>query len=355
MDIQLASTKEIHLGALLDRARRKFRYPFIALLILLSATHATQAAVHVNIGINFATYPNLVAVPGYPVYYDPLAEANYFFYDGEYWLYEDDDWYSSAWYNGPWEFVEPEDVPLFVLRVPVRYYHRPPIYFRGWAIDASPRWGDHWGRDWERRRFGWNRWDRASVPPAAPLPVYQRQYSGNRYPHTAAEQQSIRLEKYRYQPRESITRQHLQRLPQQSTQQPQQQSNAPNRTRREPQQRTGMQPSGPQRPSRLRPDREMQQLSEQQQAKVNQETREQRQIPPRPIEPSSQERHRAQPPQQFAQPNRERDERRSHAPATPPAEAGPPERQPDSRAAPRNRKPQNQPEERDAHKQRDHD
>lgn len=144
-----------------------------------------------NIGINLGAYPDLLLIPGYPVYYDPRVESNYFFYDGMYWVYENDNWYSSAWYNGPWESVNPDYVPLFVLRVPVQYYRQPPSYFRGWSSDAPPRWGEHWGRSWEQHRAGWDRWDRGSNPAAAPLPVYQREYSKDRYPGTRTQQRSI--------------------------------------------------------------------------------------------------------------------------------------------------------------------
>jgi hypothetical protein len=164
----------------------------------------------VSIGVNMPTYPQLVRVPGYPVYYDPRADSNYFFYDGLYWVYQGDDWYASSWYNGPWQVTEPEYVPLYVLRVPVRYYTRPPVYFRDWRADAPPRWGDHWGREWEQRRSGWDRWDRRSVPAAAPLPTYQRQYSGSRYPRAIEQQHAIRSDNYRYQPRDPVTQQHFQ-------------------------------------------------------------------------------------------------------------------------------------------------
>jgi hypothetical protein len=105
-----------------------------------------------------------------------------------YWVYESDTWYASAWYDGPWGAVAPYDVPPFILRVPVSYYRRPPAYFGGWQRDAAPRWGDHWGRDWERERSGWDRWDQHAAPSAAPLPDYQRQFSGNRYPRGEAQQ-----------------------------------------------------------------------------------------------------------------------------------------------------------------------
>ncbi len=192
------------------------RNAFIVLSVLLCSITASTAQVGigiglpgVSIGINLPTYPTLVPVPGYPVYYAPQVNSNYFFYDGMYWAYQRDNWYASSWYNGPWGLVEPEAVPLFVLRVPVRYYRHPPVYFRGWRADASPRWGEHWGNTWEQRHSGWDTWDRASVIAPAPLPVYQRQYSGNRYP-AAAQQQVLQTQNYRYQPHDAVVQQHYQ-------------------------------------------------------------------------------------------------------------------------------------------------
>lgn len=192
----------------------------LALPLLLGTLAPAQAAISVgigisvpgvNIGINMPAYPHLVPVPGYPVYYAPTANANYFFYDGLYWVYRDDIWYQSTWYNGPWQSADPIAVPLFVLRVPVRYYRQPPIYFRGWASTRPPRWGEHWGRDWEARRPGWDRWDRRERPVMAPLPTYQRTYSGDRYPRELEQQHSIRSEKYRYQPHDPVTQQAFER------------------------------------------------------------------------------------------------------------------------------------------------
>ena len=160
----------------------------------------------VSIGINLPVYPQLVAVPGYPVYYAPQVNSNYFFYDGMYWVYQRDNWYASSWYNGPWGLVAPEAVPLFVLRVPVRYYRHPPAYFRGWGSDAPPRWGEHWGKSWEQSHSGWDNWNRSSVPSPAPLPVYQRQYSGNRYPRVE-QQQVLQTQNYRYQPQDAVVQQ----------------------------------------------------------------------------------------------------------------------------------------------------
>ena len=178
------------------------------LLLLMLLCVAPVASAQVNIGINFSLFPDLVRVPNYPVYYAPRQNANYFFYDGLYWVYQNDDWYSSDWYNGPWWRAPPEYVPEYVLRVPVRYYRRPPAYFRGWGRDAPPRWGEHWGRDWEQRRSGWDRWDRRAAPAPAPLPTYQRQYSGNRYPRPE-ERHALHDQKYRYQPKDALVREHV--------------------------------------------------------------------------------------------------------------------------------------------------
>jgi hypothetical protein len=185
------------------------RYRLIALCVSLvcAATAApTHAAVSVSIGINVPVYPQMAVVPGYPVYYAPGLGANFFFYDGMYWVLEGDNWYMSSWYNGPWAFVEPVYVPYYVLRVPVRYYMAPPPYFRGWQPAAPPRWGNHWGPQWEQRSRGWDHWDRRAMPGPAPLPSYQRRYSGDRYP-SPEQQSNLQTRNYRYQPRSEVTRQ----------------------------------------------------------------------------------------------------------------------------------------------------
>lgn len=199
---------------------QKIRYGLIVAGMLLCLVTSAEAQVSIGIGlpsvrirINLPLFPELVRVPGYPVYYAPQMDANYFFYDGMYWVYLDDNWYASSWYNGPWGIVEPYYVPLFILRIPVQYYRQPPMYFRGWQSNAPPRWGQHWGHEWEQRRSGWDRWSRGSVPAPAPLPVYQRQYSGDRYPHVERQQQ-LRSKQYRYQPREKVVQQHFKQIEQ---------------------------------------------------------------------------------------------------------------------------------------------
>lgn len=179
------------------------RHLFLVMAMLLGSANPSLAQVSVSIGFNLPVYPELIRVPGYPVYYAPRLQSNFFFYDGFYWVFRDDNWYASSWYNGPWGLVAPEAVPLFVLRIPVRYFRQPPGYFRGWRADAPPRWNEHWGPAWARQRSGWDQWSHRSAPAPAPLPLYQRKYSGERYP-LEAQQQTLHERNYRYRPRESV-------------------------------------------------------------------------------------------------------------------------------------------------------
>lgn len=205
------------------RHRMRFLLAALPLVLCFATTAPAQVSIQVrlpgvDIGVNMPTYPQLVLVPGTPVYYDSHANSNYFFYDGMYWVYARDTWYASTWYDGPWDRVDPDDMPLYVLRVPVRYYRQPPTYFSGWRTDAAPRWDEHWGHDWHNRRDGWDQWDRHSGPKAAPLPVYQREYAGKVYPNAADQQGSIRTKHYRYKPREAVTRRHYEATREQSRQ-----------------------------------------------------------------------------------------------------------------------------------------
>jgi hypothetical protein len=152
-----------------------------------------------DIDVDLPAYPDMQPVPDSPVYYAPSVDSNYFFYDGLYWDYYNDGWYSSAWYNGPWSYVDPIYVPTYVLWVPVRFFHRPPAFFRGWNPARPPRWGQHWGANWQTRHnqvFA----GRATSVQRAPLPSYQRQFAGPSYPRNVQQQQSLHGQNYSYRP-----------------------------------------------------------------------------------------------------------------------------------------------------------
>lgn len=274
---------------------REIGYGVVGLWMLLCCS-VTAASAQVNIGvgiglpnvrigINVPLFPELVPVPGYPVYYAPRLEANYFFYDGMYWVYLDDYWYSSYWYDGPWSIVEPEVLPLFILRIPLRYYRHPPEYFRSWRPDAPPRWNEHWGREWEQQRRGWDKWKRGSAPSRAPLPVYQRQYSGDRYPHQVERQQTLHNQQYRYQPRDKAIRQQYQQ---------QREQRAPEPGRREEPRMRGPEQQDVQRPTQYQQGRPEYKEQRQQQPEAGQY---ERQAPrPQGQEQRFQERERSQEP-----------------------------------------------------------
>ncbi len=202
--------------------KRYWGIGIIATCVLLGANTAAWGQVSVGVGvavpglslgINIPAYPDLAPIPGYPVYYAPRLGVNLFFYDGQYWLFAEDNWYYSSWYDGPWYLAQPAFVPDFILRIPIFYYRRPPSYFLRWNRAGPPRWGEHWGRTWEDRRRGWDRWNRAAVPPRAPLPSYQRQYPRGRYPGQR-EQRNLENRYYRFSPRTPEGRPPMQRAPQ---------------------------------------------------------------------------------------------------------------------------------------------
>jgi len=182
---------------------------FIMLAMALLPSLPALAAVSVDIGINVPAYPALQRIPGYPVYYVPRLHANYFFYDGLYWVYVPDGWYVSPWYDGPWDFVPIDSVPLFILRVPVRYYGYPPVAFREWGMNAPPRWDAVWGPDWARRHQRWQHWNRAATPAPAPLPRYQQRFTRANYPGDA-QRRELTQRHYRYTPHDRQARQHWQ-------------------------------------------------------------------------------------------------------------------------------------------------
>jgi len=183
----------------------------IALLLLAAAVFPAAAQEYYDVDVNLPTYPDMQPIPDSPVYYAPAVDSNYFYYDGQYWDYFNDGWYSSPWYNGPWTFVDPVYVPTYILWVPVYYYHHRPAFWGGWSANKPPHWGEHWGRDWQARHnqvYGGR--GRQQPPQRAPLPNYQRQFTAQNYPRAPQQQMQIHQQNFHYQPREMVTQQHYQ-------------------------------------------------------------------------------------------------------------------------------------------------
>ena len=125
----------------------------LALAGIVAPSAVARAEVRVNIGVNLPGPPQLVPVPAAPaIEYAPAVNANYFFYDGGYYVFSNGAWYASRGYNGPWATVRPEFVPRPLLGVPVQYYRRPPRAWRQYGSEHAPRWEAHYGRRWQEPR-----------------------------------------------------------------------------------------------------------------------------------------------------------------------------------------------------------
>jgi hypothetical protein len=182
----------------------------LSALLLVSIALPAAAQEYYDIDVDLPAYPEMQAIPESPVYYAPGVDSNYFYYDGLYWDYNNDGWYASPWYNGPWSYVDPVYVPTYVLWVPIAYYHRPPHYFRGWRPNGPPHWAQHWGNDWQRRHNEAYRGNTNANIARAPLPRYQQQYTRQNYPRAVTQQAAIHNQHFNYQPRETIARQQYQ-------------------------------------------------------------------------------------------------------------------------------------------------
>jgi hypothetical protein len=88
-----------------------------------------------------AAPPQLVVVPGTPVYYAPGLSVNYFVYRGRHYTHHNGSWFVAGVYNGPWTFVAVEHVPQPVLAVPVTYYKVPPGHLK--KQGGPPPWAGH--------------------------------------------------------------------------------------------------------------------------------------------------------------------------------------------------------------------
>jgi len=55
------------------------RMRIVLLGLLCWSTMSAVAVGQVSIGFSISVFPSLVAVPGYPVYYAPSLDSNYFF------------------------------------------------------------------------------------------------------------------------------------------------------------------------------------------------------------------------------------------------------------------------------------
>lgn len=115
--------------------------------VVLTAT-AMPARGDVNVGINVGTPapppvivapPQLVVVPGTPVYFVPSAAFNVFVFGGKYYSFHNGVWFLASGHKGPWKVIALESVPQPVRGVPISYYKIPPGHAKKMAgQDGGP-------------------------------------------------------------------------------------------------------------------------------------------------------------------------------------------------------------------------
>ncbi len=127
--------------------------------------------------------PRLVRVPGHPVYVAPEFAGNAFYRDGGYWLLPaDGQWRHSPQFDGPWHTIDPDHVPLALLRLPRSAFHAPPACLGAGEPFRPPRWDLIWGTAWALRHPGWAQRDGPHDEPPTPRPPWQQALELQRNP-----------------------------------------------------------------------------------------------------------------------------------------------------------------------------
>lgn len=118
-------------------------------------------SVNINIGpppIVLPAPPEMVMVPGSPVFFVPSLDFDVFFYGGYWWSPRGDRWYRSRAYNGPWQTINRRYIPRPVIRVPGDYraiYEREPrIPYGQWKKERRQR-ENMERREWKEGHDGW--------------------------------------------------------------------------------------------------------------------------------------------------------------------------------------------------------
>ena len=114
-------------------------------LALVGSVGAGRATAGLNIDFNLITQPQLVVVPGTPVAYAPAVPANYFFYNGQYYLFADGGWFVAGGYNGPWLALSPAYVPGALLSGPGPLLSRPSLAVAALAARTAAQVGPRLG------------------------------------------------------------------------------------------------------------------------------------------------------------------------------------------------------------------
>lgn len=148
-----------------------------ALLISAAMPARSEAAVSVGVSLhvgdpyrglslNFRSQPDMALIPASHVYYTRNYDRDLYRYGRSWYYVEDDCWYRSSSYNGPFVRIDVSSVPRQIYNVPTRYrraWGGPPAHAPAYGYRRNQgQTGYGWNRDGNRgqQQGGWQRNDR---------------------------------------------------------------------------------------------------------------------------------------------------------------------------------------------------
>ncbi|MBI4849703.1 MAG: hypothetical protein HY808_14230 [Nitrospirae bacterium] len=139
--------------------KRTIKLVFAVMLFMsLWLIHSLSADAEVNVNINIGpppvfaipAPPEVIVIPGTYVYFVPDIDVDIIFYHGYWYRPHRDHWYRAGSYNGPWDYIVRERMPVVILNLPPDFRHKPPRHSRIPYGHLKKNWSG-----WEKERH----WD----------------------------------------------------------------------------------------------------------------------------------------------------------------------------------------------------
>lgn len=89
----------------------------------------------------FTAPPTVYLIPGTYVYYVPYITTPMFFFSGYWYLYDDDRWFRSGSYSGPWGYIPTRNVPAVFGSISSDYYKTSPGKVKSHQRHQYKTWG----------------------------------------------------------------------------------------------------------------------------------------------------------------------------------------------------------------------
>lgn len=151
----------------------------LALLIPAALPAKSEAAVSVGVSLHvgdpyrglslhFSSAPRVALIPASQVYYVPNYDRDLYRYGGSWYYTQDDCWYRSSSYNGPFVQIAVSSVPRAIYNVPAtyrRHWGGPPSHAPAYGYRRNQGQSSGWSRGgYDRGTYqgqgGWQRNDR---------------------------------------------------------------------------------------------------------------------------------------------------------------------------------------------------